>query len=221
MLDRCPTHHAIMHIGCMYRTKVHTIVRRYDGFMTFSVSLSVSLFSRPLPLSLFPSYPLCTVMARSYAATRLQHVSSDPVQMLLPAMRARRRPFFLRVSQFLPASCFTPRPDSGVVTRQVAHVMEAAVLPSRQAQACRCAARGASLPSGQAPSAGPAHRFLLPRLPLLPADCPSAALAVNSLCNQRLDALTQRFSTGLLPKNVDIHARAAGQRALPVSYHFS
>lgn len=180
MLDRCPTHHAIMHIGCMYRTRVHTIVRRYDGFMTFSVSL----FSRPLPLSLFPSYPLCTVMARSYAATRLQHVSSDPVQMLLPAMRARRRPFFLRVSQFLPASCFTPRPDSGVVTRQVAHVMEAAVLPSRQAQACRCAARGASLPSGQAPSAGPAHRFFLSSAPRvarrLPIRCPGGEFPLQS-----------------------------------------
>jgi hypothetical protein len=32
---------------------------------------------------------------------------------------------------------------------------------------------------------------------------------VNSLCNQRLGLLTQRFSTGLLPKNVDIHASGA------------
>lgn len=56
--------------------------------------------------------------------------------------------------------------------------------------------------------------------PVFSPACPSAALAVNSLCNQRLGLLTQRFSTGLLPKNVDIHASGARDRLLPMSRHF-
>lgn len=57
--------------------------------------------------------------------------------------------------------------------------------------------------------------------PVFSPACPSAALAVISLCNQRLGLLTQRFSTGLLPKNVDIHASGARDRLLPMSRHFS
>jgi len=79
-------------------------------------------------------------MSRSHVADRLRPVSSVPVADVLPATRARRRPFF---PEFVCASA--PTPDSGVVTRQYAHVMEAAILPSRQVQACRYAARGAYL----------------------------------------------------------------------------
>ena len=131
-------------------------------------------------------------------------------------MRARRRPFFPG-SQF-SSSCFTPRPDSGVVTRQVAHVMEAAVLPSRQAQACRCAARGASLPSGQAPSPGPAHRFLrsVPSClsSRLPICCPGSEFPLQSKTWPAYPALFHR----LAPKKCGYPCkRCQGQAAAHVA----
>ena len=34
MLDECPTHHAIMHIGCMYRTRTSKITAMCYGSVT-------------------------------------------------------------------------------------------------------------------------------------------------------------------------------------------
>ena len=63
-------------------------------------------------------------------------------------MRACRRPFF--------PVLFTPTPASGLVTRQYAHVVEAAVLPSRLAQAWSVRGAGCvSLSCRQPGSASP------------------------------------------------------------------
>ncbi|AON55399.1 hypothetical protein Hsc_3130 [Herbaspirillum seropedicae] len=42
MLDVCPTHRTIMHIGCMYRTRIGILVRGYDDVMTCAVLIAIS-----------------------------------------------------------------------------------------------------------------------------------------------------------------------------------
>lgn len=130
----------------------------------------------------------------------------------MPAMRAHRRRFFCRVGvaphriQRLLQS-FTPRPDSGVVTRQYAHVLEAAILPSRQAQADPVTRRGVRSPPplvSCAPWAGDARcRLSSSRVPesrCLPEACAHRRAEPEFLFLSMAWADCQRVVHRLVPK---------------------
>lgn len=115
--------------------------------------------------------------------------------------------FFLRLSQFLRAQCFMLHAQAGQWRRNPAGRTRSGSRGPPFPTGASLPVRGAGcvFPSGQAPPTGPAHRFFSS----LPGSCPSAALAVNPLCNQGLGLLTQGFSTGLPPKDVDIRPCSA------------